>query len=217
MPYRFIPFTDDGFYHIYNRGVEKRQIFINERDFQRFLHTLYFYQYNNPKVPFSRKEALQYQGLDFTNSPKFVDIICYCLMPNHFHLVLKQTANGDIHKFMQKVLNSYTKYFNTKHKRVGPLLQGTFKAVSIEDDTQLIHVSRYIHLNPYVSNLVKDLDNYPQSSYSDYIDKTQGKICNKKPVLSLFKNPADYQEFVSGNADYAKELEIMKHLLMEEE
>lgn len=217
MPYRFTPFIDDSFYHIYNRGVEKRQIFTTEKDYHRFLQTIYFYQFNNPRFPFSRKQALLYQGRDFSSSPKFVEIICYCLMPNHFHLLIKQTPDGNIQKFMQKVLNSYTKYFNTKHSRVGPLLQGTFKAVPIETDFQLIHISRYIHLNPYVSDLSKDLDTYPYSSYPDYLGLSNDPFCNKELVLNLFKDVKDYQEFMKGHADYAKELETMKHLLMEED
>ncbi|MDO8638174.1 MAG: transposase [Candidatus Daviesbacteria bacterium] len=215
MPYRFIPFTDQTFYHVYNRGVEKRIIFLDERDYRRFLQTLYHYQFDKPIPSFSKKKNLD--SYDFTQNPQIVEIIAYCFMPNHFHLLIKQLKEDGVSEFISRVLNSYTKYFNTKHKRVGPLLQGTFKAITIEDDMQLIHVSRYIHLNPYVSNLTKDLDNYFYSSFPDYIDKTQGKICNKKPILSLFKNPADYKEFVSGHSDYAKELEIMKHLLMEEE
>lgn len=179
MPYRFTPFVDQGFYHIYNRGVEKREIFSNEKDYQRFLAVLYYYQFGDPKPPFSQKRRLLYQGLDFSKNPKPLEIICYCLMPNHFHLLIRQLRDGGIQKFMQKILNSYTKYFNTKHIRVGPLLQGAFKAVPIETDAQLVHVSRYIHLNPFVSNLSKELKTFPYSSYPSFIGLTNNPLCNK--------------------------------------
>lgn len=219
MGYRFIPFVNQSFYHIYNRGVEKRQIFSNEGDYQRFLQTLYYYQFTETdfKPPFSKKNHLKYSNLDFSNNPKSIEIICYCLMPNHFHLLIRQVQDKGIQKFMQKTLNSYTKYFNTKHERVGSLLQGAFKAVPVETDEQLLHVSRYIHLNPYVSDLTKDLRSYPYSSYPDYIGVVNQKICTKEPVLDFFKSPADYQGFVVNHGDYAKELELIKHLLLEKD
>lgn len=138
-------------------------------------------------------------------------------MPNHFHLIVKQNIDGGIQKFMQKIQNSYTKYFNTIYKRVGPLVQGTFKAVPIESDVQLIHVSRYIHLNPYVSGITQDLDTYHYSSFPDFIGIKNGQLCNKELLLNFFKNSEDYKNFVIGNSDYAKEIEAMKHLLLEDE
>lgn len=219
MGYRFIPFVNQSFYHIYNRGVEKRQIFSNERDYQRFLQTLYYYQFagTNLKPPFSKKDHLKYYNLDFSKNPKSIEIICYCLMPNHFHLLVRQAQDKGIQKFMQKTLNSYTKYFNTKNNRVGPLFQGAFKAVLVETDEQLLHVSRYIHLNPYVSDLTKDLGSYSYSSYPDYIGAVDQKICTKESVLDFFKSPADYQGFVVNHGDYARKLEKMKHLLLEKD
>lgn len=215
MPYRFTPFADQSFYHIYNRGVEKRIIFLDERDYQRFLQTLYHYQFDKPVPSFSKRKGLNSQN--FTQNTPIVEIIAFCLMPNHFHLLIKQCKENGVSEFMSKVINSYTKYFNARHKRVGPLLQGMFKAVSIDSDIQLMHVSRYIHLNPFVSNLTRDLDNYLYSSYPDYIGLAKGKICNKKPVLNLFKDSDDYKEFVVDHSDFAKEIEHMKHLLIEEE
>lgn len=217
MPYRITPFIDQSFYHIYNRGVEKRNIFSEGRDYQRFLKTTYYYQFTGKKPPFSKKHHLLYRKQDFTKNPKSIEIVCYCLMPNHFHLLIQQNQlrDGGIHKFMQKVLNSYTKYFNTKNERIGPLLQGTFKAVPIESDEQLIHVSRYIHLNPIAANLTHDLASYPYSSYPDYIGLENDQYCNKKPIMDFFKGPQGYKEFVAGHSDYAKELEIMKHQLID--
>lgn len=215
MPYRIIPFETGGFYHIYNRGVEKRQIFSDERHYQRFLQTLYYYQFSGPKPKFSHQ--FHFKLKDFYQNQKIVEIICYCFMLNHFHLLIRQLSEGGIKEFMQKILNSYTKFFNVKNNRVGPLFQGTFKAVPIETDGQLLHVSRYIHLNPYVSDLTKDLESYPYSSYPDFIGIAEGQICNKKPILNFFKDANDYKNFISGHQDYARELKEIKHLLIEEE
>lgn len=215
MPYRIVPFETLGIYHVYNRGVEKRQVFSSDRDYQRFLQTIYYYQFSGPKPKFSNQD--RFRTKDFDQGPKIVEIICYCLMPNHFHLLIRQNKEDGIKEFISKVLNSYTKYFNTKNKRVGPLFQGTFKAVPTETDLQLMHVSRYIHLNPYTSGLTKDLNGYLYSSFVDYAGISDHSICNKEPVLTFFKGPKDYEEFVVGHSAYARELEIMKHLLLEKE
>lgn len=115
---------------------------------------------------------------------------------------------------MRKFVNSYTKYYNIKFKRVGPLLQGQFKAIRIETDEQLVHVSRYIHLNPLSSFLVEDLDDYEWSSYREYINNSKFGICRKEDVLNLFKVPEDFKKFVLDRADYAQSLEIIKHQLI---
>lgn len=213
MPYRVAPFASGYFYHIFNRGVEKRIIFSNERDHQRFLQTLYYYQFRGPKPRFSM--YTRFKDKDFSRNPKIVEVICYCLMPNHFHILAKQIEDGGIQEFIRKATNSYTKYYNTKHKRVGHLFQGTFKAVPIETDPQLLHVSRYIHLNPYVSELTDNLDNYPYSSYPHFIGLKKDNLCESEVILESFKDSADYKEFISGYGDYARELEQLKHFLLD--
>lgn len=214
MPYRIVPLVNDSFYHVFNRGVEKRIIFLEEQDFRRFIRTLIYYQLSGPKPPYSERDRLLNQ--DFANNPKIVEVVCYCLMPNHFHLVLRQLRDGGISEFLRKVINSYTKYFNTKYKRVGPLFQGVFKTVLIEDDFQLIHLSRYIHLNPYVSKLVPVTQEYPYSSYHNFIGLEHDPLCLKDYVLHHFRDGDDYKEFVEGYQDYAMELEFMKHILLED-
>ncbi|MBI4037393.1 transposase [Candidatus Daviesbacteria bacterium] len=215
MPYRTTPLVSDHFYHIYNRGVEKRIIFTNEKDYQRFLKTLYYYQFIGPKPSFSKH--LQIKVKYFSHNPKIVEVICYCLMPNHFHLLIKQTTENGISEFIGKVINSYTKYFNTKYKRVGPLFQGAFKTVLVENDFQMMHLSRYIHLNPYVSALAQNLQQYPYSSYNHFIGLTIDPLCVDDLILGYFKDRDEYRDFVEGHGDYAKELELMKHMLLEEE
>lgn len=215
MPYRLTPFINDNFYHVFNRGVEKRKIFLSDGDYERFLQTLYYYQFGGPKPKFSTYKRFRSQ--DFNKNPKIVEIICYCLMPNHFHLLVKQIKEKGIREFVSKVSNSYTKYFNTKYKRIGSLFQGAFKAVPVETDEQLIHLSRYIHLNPYVSGLVENLESFVYSSYNDFIKGTENKLSNPAFILSFFKDVKGYKEFVRDQQSYALELERIKHLLIDED
>lgn len=188
-------------------------IFSHWSDYTRFLKTVQYYQVAGPKPKFSNitKDKL----LLFSSNPKIVEIICYCLMPNHFHFLLRQLQDGGVSEFISKVSNSYTKYVNTKQNRVGPLLQGEFKAVLVESDDQLIHVNRYIHLNPVVSFISKDLESYPWSSYLEYIDKSQNNYCSKEEILSFFPNIEAYKQFVLDQQDYAKTLEQIKHLSLD--
>lgn len=215
MPYRLTPFVNDSCYHVYNRGVEKRTIFSDNRDYQRFLKTLYYYQFTGPKPAFSTHNRFKVK--DFSHNPKIVEIVCYCLMPNHIHLLIKQLRDNGISEFMSKVINSYTKYFNTIYKRVGPLFQGSFKTVLIENDNYLMHLSRYIHLNPYASSLTDNLESYQHSSYPQYVGLVSHPLCVAEPVLDNFKDVESYKEFVTGHEDYSRELEFLKHLLLEDE
>ncbi len=146
-----------------------------------------------------------------------VRILSYCLMPNHFHLLLEQLSDQGVKKYLSNFSNSYTRYFNTKHKRIGALFQGIFKAVRIEDDEQLIHVSRYIHLNPATSCLVteKNLDTYSWSSLPEFIDRKNGELCDTRPILDFFPSKKAYRNFIYNQIDYAKNLEQIKHLLFE--
>lgn len=214
MPYRITPFIDGQFYHIYNRGIEKKPIFLNRRDQNRFLQTMKYYQFEGPKPRFSNSFKNPFFKKQDLNK-KIVEIICYCIMPNHFHFLIKQVKEGGITEFLSKLSNSYTKYFNTKHKRIGPLLQGEFKAVLVESDEQLLHLSRYIHLNPLVSYVVKDLNLYEWSSYEEYVIPKNG-LCAKEDILGFFKTPEKYKQFVLDQADYGAKLELIKHQLLEE-
>ena len=137
-------------------------------------------------------------------------------MPNHFHFLIKQIKDKGIQIFLSNLSNSYTRYFNTKHPRVGPLLQGKYQSVLIESENQLIHTSRYIHLNPVVSGLVKNLDSYPWSSFNEYIT---GKeiICSIQQILDLFPSPKKYKEFVEAQISYGMTLEIIKHQALDME
>lgn len=215
MTYIQAVFGNNEFYHAYNRGVEKRTIFLNSSGFSRFILTLDYYRYKNPPVRFSFRNRPQIIKKTKDNS-LLVEIVSFCLMPNHFHLLLKQVEEGGITKFMGKVLNSYTKYFNTKHHRIGSLFQGAFKAKHIESTEQLIHLSRYIHLNPLIDYLVKDLNTYNYSSYLEFISNRIG-FCQKQYILSNFNNYLNYEQFVLDQEDYARSIKMIERVILRED
>lgn len=212
MPRRIIPFATGYFYHIYNRGVEKRSIFENNRDYSRLIKTIKYYQLEGPKPKLSK--FLTSSIFKPELSKKIIEVLCYCLMPNHFHFLIKQLKDGGITEFISKLSNSYTKYYNTKHTRVGPLLQGEFKAVLVESGEQFIHLSRYIHLNPIASMMVKNLKDFRWSSYEEYINNSNG-ICSKEDIMGYFKSPKDYEQFVLDQVSYAQSLERIKHAVID--
>lgn len=222
MPLRSTPLVNGEYYHVYNRGVALQPTYSSKREYERFLLCLSYYRFNN--LPFKLSRLLQIPNdereatmasLEKTND-KAVELIAFCLMPNHFHILIKQISEGGISKFMKQITDSYTRYFNTKNERVGPLFQGTFKAVHVENDNQLIHLSRYIHLNPLVSYVVRESDflDYPWSSLKNYLDDDYSLV-NPTIVLDNFKTPKDYLKFVMDQADYGKKLEEVKHLILE--
>jgi len=224
MPGRKIPLVTGQIYHVLNRGISGQTTFVNKRDYNWAFEILRYYQ--NIKAPLrysvfltlandKRKKILE----NLAKEKKFlVEIIAYCFMPNHFHFLLKQLEEDGISRFMRFWADSYTRYFNVKYKRNGPLFQGRFKAIRVESDNQLIHLSRYIHLNPFSSFVVKSLSGlevYPYSSFLEFLGKTQSSVCAKEIVLCQFKNAESYKNFVFDQANYQRELERIKHLLLE--
>ncbi len=212
MPSRVIPFANGEYYHIFNRGVAKMQIYLDAFYYRQFLNTTLYYQILGPKPRFS---LFKKQPIILNNKKNLVDIVCYCLMPNHFHFLLCQREEGGITEFVSKLSNSYTKYFNIKNKRVGPLLQGEFQAVHVESNEQLIHLSRYIHLNPLIGYVTRDLRTYRWSSYPEYLRIVKSDISLKEIVLGQFKTQEDYEQFVLDQIGYARELDFIKHQLLD--
>lgn len=223
MPVRKVPFVNGEHYHIFNRGVNKQVIFFDTSCYVRALELLEFYTYKAPGIKFSRFmrfneiERQRILGELRMQNDKLVEVVCFCFMPNHFHFLIKQLEENGVSRFMGNFQNSYTKYVNTKMQRVGHLLQGEFKAVHVENDTQLLHLSRYIHLNPYSSKIVDsiaDLRVYPWSSYRFYLNGRSTYICSPTFILSQFIN-SEYSIFVEDRAAYQQELEYIKHLLID--
>lgn len=224
MPYRKVVFASNEIYHILNRGVAQAPIFLSSIDYRRFLQLFDFYRYEDPHLSFSHYNRLSIEEKEkFMEKQKsknlfLAEILAYCLMPNHFHFLLKQTGNKGIPTMLANCQNGYAKYFNIKHKRVGPLFQSMFKAIRIENDEQFLHVSRYIHLNPSTSYLVeiKDLASYPWSSYQHFINTNPNiSLCKLEPVLSLGGGKEKYKKFVLSQADYQRKLNVIKHLILE--
>jgi len=197
----------DCVYHIYNRGVEKRKIFLDSDYYFRFISLLkHSLSYNYPYslVVRSLKEAKSkgrrqeiFQRLETKKIEPPVEVISFCLMPNHYHLTLKQLVEDGISAFMHRIGTAYTKYFNILQDRSGRLFENTFKAVLVESEEQLIHLTRYHHINPHSLDLTpKEIVNYPWSSLSTYLGKKKHSFINPEMVLSTFKDSESYLDFV---------------------
>lgn len=179
-------YIKDGYYHLYNRGVEKRVIFLDDQDYRVFLSLLKSYLTKNDdeiEAPDHRRKELSTE----------IDLICYCLMPNHFHLLVRQQTERGITNLMRCLNTSYTMYFNHRYSRVGTLFQGIYKATRIDRDEYLVHLSRYIHLNPAE---FADPQKYPFSSFSHFISAKTAKWLKPNAVLDLYKDKQEYREFV---------------------
>lgn len=222
MPGRITPLVTDEVYHVYNRGINKQPTFNTKKEYQRAMLATRFYRVSTPPIRLSKfleqEKERQTEILELMDQAEnLVQIICFCLMPNHFHFLLKQQKDGGISKFLGNFQNSYTRYFNTRNGRDGSLFLDQFKAKRIETDEQLIHVSRYIHLNPYAGFVIKtlgDLENYPWSSYPNYLSGND-EFIEPGFVLEMFKGVDKYRRFVLDQADYQRKLKIIAHLTME--
>ena len=181
-------YLDNGYYHIYNRGVEKRLIFQDDQDYGVFLSYLKRYL-------LKRDENELIQNYNYKDLSADVKLISYCLMPNHFHLLVQQTSKHGITDIMKCLCTNYSVYFNRRNDRVGRLFQGIYKAVLVQNDSYLLHLSRYIHLNPHV---ISEPDNYPYSSYKYYLGNAP-KWLDKKPVSDLFTGISEYQKFMHNS------------------
>lgn len=225
MPGRKVPLITGQIYHVLNRGVADQVTFLNKKDYQRALDSFLFYRHVDTPLRYSyfirqtKERRLEILQQIEKRAEYLVDILSYCFMPNHFHLLLYQLKDDGISKFISKSVNSYTRYINTKLSRVGPIFLGKFKAVRVETEEQLLHVQRYIHLNPYSGFVIKnlqELENYPYSSLKEYLNITTDKTCNKKLIMSFFKNDIDsFKKFVFDQADYLKRLQQIKHQAIE--
>lgn len=224
MPGRNIVLANNEIYHIFNRGIASQLVFFNKRTYERAIETIFYYQNKNTPIKYSKflKLSMSERSDLLKESRKrkdwLVEIISYCLMPNHFHLLLKQLVDNGISKFVGDFTNSYTRYINTKQERNGPIFEGKFKSVRVETEEQLLHVQRYIHLNPYTSYLIKtieDLETYTYSSFPEYTGKHNSDFCSKDIILGNFKNISSYKKFIFDQADYQRQLANMRHLLFE--
>ncbi len=218
-------FANGEIYHIYNRGIDRRPIFTNKQEYRRLIQSLAFYIPTDTSIRLSHYLVMSQgdqQKVDLRRqmASRRVSTLSYCLMPNHFHLLLRQESEGGISEYLRLLQNSYARYFNIKHSRSGALFEGIFKAVYIESQQQLVHVSRYIHLNPYTAYLVKDpsnLANYAWSSLRDYVAPSPTSFIDTQTILSDFSSTSAYYDFVLDQADYQRSLVKYGHLILEDE
>jgi putative transposase len=205
---RNIKISPGEHYHVFNRGMSKQLIFHDQNDRARFLFLILCFQspmnFTNTNINRISK-FVQHRVLhidkktqDKIISDRYVELVSFCLMPNHFHLIVKEVEKNGIAQYMQRVLNAYTKYFNTKYQKSGHLFQGPYKAVHIEDNRQLLHVSAYIHRNPReIREWLKRESEYPWSSYQDFVKENRWNHLLETSIISeQFKNQKGYEKFV---------------------
>jgi putative transposase len=186
------------YYHIYNRGVDKRWIVKDRRDADRFIDSLEFF--NSVEPILSLREVVTSAGnRKIKQKDPLVQIICYVLNPNHFHILLKEINEGGISEFMKRLGGGYTWYFNNRHRRSGVLFQGRFKSVHIKSNEQLLHVSAYINLNNNAHKISGSTAGKVRSSWEEYIGKGNRSICKKEIILKQFKSAKDYKGFAESS------------------
>ncbi len=199
-------YIEGGYYHIYNRGVEKRTIFIDHQDYSVFLRFLKEYL-----LPLNHPDLLKLKSLNKKRHPincsSDIDLLSFCLMPNHFHLFIKQKTQQGIKSFMKALSTNYAMYFNYKYDRVGPLFQSIYKAALIEGESYFLHLSRYIHINPKeILDRDQPLHEYPYSSYLYFLQRKRADWIKPYEILALFRSPKSilpndmfsYQSFVEN-------------------
>lgn len=208
-------------YHIMNKSIERYVIFNNGTEYVRMQRLIQYYRVENPLTRFSYFVARQKDknkfvaGKVYQNNDKLVHIIAYCLMPTHIHLILQQLKDNGISIYMNRILNSYSRYFNIKHRRKGPLWTGRFKRILVETDEQLIHLTRYVHLNPVTAYLVDKPEAWQFSSYCEYLGlSVKESVCEFKNILEIMPN--EYKKFVDDQISYQRKLGEIKNLLLEE-
>jgi len=219
-------FLNKEIYHLYNRGVEKRRVFMENRDYLRFIHDLFAFNdthaASSANIRFSLRkpseldasrlsQCLEIGSPNMEREPRklLVEILCFCLMPNHYHLLVRQLVDGGVVKFMHRLGVGYAMYFNEKYQRVGPLFQGRFKAVLVKNDAHLLYLPHYIHLNAvglvepkWKKRIVQNpqrtmqfLGSYRWSSYPDYIGKKNfPSITSRGFLADLVGGPREYKK-----------------------
>ncbi|MEK7576709.1 MAG: transposase [Patescibacteria group bacterium] len=195
---REISFETGGFYHVYNRGTDKRNIFADKSDYSRFLKSMDVF---NAKKPIG---SIYEHVFDLklgrfgrlASKSKLVDIVCYCLNLNHYHMLVEQKVDGGVSEFIKRLSGGYTKYFNHKYKRSGVLFQGKFKALFVDSNEYLLHLSAYINLNNKAHRVQGSLF---RSSWDEYLNFDRQSLCTKDVILKQFKNSNEYKDFAESS------------------
>lgn len=187
-------------------------VFVDDEDYRTFLYYLKIYllpkKFLEEKMPNLPKRMLS------KNRNSDVEMIAYTLMPNHFHMLLREKELGGISLFMRQLSNAYTKYFNERHNRSGSLFEGPFKAAGVKNG-DMTQVVRYIHLNSFLAGLVDDPEKYRWSDFPTYTNSKEVNISNNTEILSQFNTPADYKHFVHNYMDYAEKVKTLDGILID--
>jgi len=220
-------------YHILNRGVEQRNIFLDDKDYLRFIHDLYEFNDEAPAENIYYKsislESYEVKPRKIRERKSIVEILAFCLMPNHYHLLLKQKKDNGISKFMQKLGTGYTMSFNKKYKRKGTLFQNTYKAILIDKQNHFYNLPYYIHLNPLdlkfpewrerklkdYNGAIEYLNNYRWSSHLDYIGKKNfPSVTNREFLLDVFNGEDKYKQSIEK---WLKDMDVsnIRELILE--
>ena len=212
MSIRKIKFIEGEYYHIYNRGVDKRNIFSNKTDLERFLKSMEGFNTKNPIGSLYENSFKDLGG----KASKLVKFVAYCLNPNHYHFLITPLTEKGVEKFMQRLGTGYTMYFNEKHHRSGSLFQGKFKSQHINSNEYLLRASAYVNLNNSDAN-GKIKNTLSISSWKEYTEPTNLNFCDKSIILGQFRSPQEYEKFsleawenTSERKERGKDLEFVK-------
>ena len=217
MPYRYTPCITGEIYHIFNRSNAEEHIFQDKREHKRFQNLLNYYRFENHSQRFSSYAKLsienqfKYISNIQENNRERISIHAFCVLSNHYHLLLRQEIDNGISDFISHIQNAYAKYIDVKRNRIGSVFQCMYKAVRIESEEQLLHTHRYIHLNPSTSQIVKtdtELFKYPWSSLSTFIGITNYNFIHTELIASLFSSTDKYKEFISDQIEYQRMIKI---------
>jgi putative transposase len=204
-------------FHAFNKSIANFGIFKDMDNCQRFIDTLDYYNNALRSQSFSsfliENKKFYCSTLLYQRENSHIKFIAYCIMPDHYHLLIKTTQENTFPKYIADVENSFTRFFNIKFKRKGPLWQSAFKAVRIKNNEHLLHVSRYIHLNPTTNALVENPKEWKYSSYNEYINDE--RILKNYATEISINNPATYKKFVEDRKDYQRKLKMIKKLIFE--
>lgn len=206
-------FTEENIYHIYNKGLEDKVIFQDSQEYEIFLY--YIYIYTKPLERVLEKYPNLPFRLRYNNIAQDIDIIAYTLLPTHFHLLVRQHTRDGISRLLKQLTNAYTYYYNRKNKRSGPLMQGRYKAVSVDIDKQLKHLLRHLDREPQETGTTEDFRTYPYSSYKEYIEEDEGRITKPRLIKSFLGSPQSYTHYMNDSEDYQKSLPSIASVLIE--
>ncbi len=207
MPLKFVTrnLKSNAYYHVYNQGLGKREIFLDSEDYKMFLYYLDIYTSSLVEVE-ARYPELPHR-LKSNNLSSEIKLIAYCLMPDHFHLLVKQQTPDALPKLMKQITNGYTTYFNAKYKRAGGVVQGRYRAVIIESEFLVLEMVRFVHLNPQASGLSSDPRNYTWSSMNNHGPSNE--------LLNRFGSVEEWERFHLDRESYERGKEKIKHLMIE--